>query len=193
MMKTRIKMGILSLALLFALSACGKSPNPESSASESVSTVQESSASDSMASSESASQEESISDSTDESSEELTEEQKTYEKIIATYPAITMQDVNDAIESKKELLFYAGRVTCPYCVKFTPTMQEIVRDNELALSALDTIKDPTFLDFADKHGIEYIPALIYVKDGEVHPVKMNDPYPRAEVEEALKEAGVSLK
>lgn len=185
-------MGVLSLALLFALSACGKSPNRESSASESVSQVQESTVS-SMEESESTSKEESVSDSAEESSEELTEEQKTYEKIIATYPAITMQDVNDAIESKKELLFYAGRVTCPYCVKFTPTMQKIVSDNELALSALDTTKDPTFLDFADKHGIEYIPALIYVKDGEVHPVKMNDPYPHAEVEEALKEAGVSLK
>lgn len=191
-MKRQTKIGILCLALLFALSACGKSPNPESSASESVSTVQESTVS-SMEESESTSKEESVSDSAEESSEELTEEQKTYEKIIATYPAITMQDVNDAIESKKELLFYAGRVTCPYCVKFTPTMQKIVSDNELALSALDTTKDPTFLDFADKHGIEYIPALIYVKDGEVHPVKMNDPYPHAEVEEALKEAGVSLK
>ncbi|WP_148417343.1 thioredoxin family protein [Murdochiella massiliensis] len=193
MMKRQTKIGILCLALLFALSACGKSPNPESSASESVSTVQESSASDSMASSESASQEESISDSTDESSEELTEEQKTYEKIIATYPAITMQDVNDAIESKKELLFYAGRVTCPYCVKFTPTMQQIVSDNALSLSALDTTRDPTFLDFADKHGIEYIPALIYIKDGEVRPVKMDDPYPRADVEESMKAVGVSLK
>lgn len=191
-MKRQTKIGILCLALLFALSACGKSPNPESSASESSLQV-EASVVSLMEESESASQEESISDSAEESSEELTEEQKTYEKIIATYPAITMQDVKDAIESKKELLFYAGRVTCPYCVKFTPTMQKIVSDNELALSALDTIKDPTFLDFADKHGIEYIPALIYVKDGEVHPVKMNDPYPRAEVEEALKEAGVSLK
>lgn len=192
MMKRQTKIGILCLALLFALSACGKSPNPESSASENSLQV-EASVVSSMEESESISQEESVSDSAEESSEELTEEQKTYEKIIATYPAITMQDVNDAIESKKELLFYAGRVTCPYCVKFTPTMQKIVSDNELTLSALDTIKDPTFLDFADKHGIEYIPALIYVKDGEVHPVKMNDPYPRAEVEEALKEAGVSLK
>lgn len=107
-MKTRTKMGILSLALLFALSACGKSPNPESSASESSLQV-EASVVSSMEESESASQEESISDSAEESSEELTEEQKTYEKIIATYPAITMQDVNDAIESKKELLL---RWTC---------------------------------------------------------------------------------
>lgn len=191
-MKRRTQIAVISLAMLIALSACGKSAEPNSSANESSSQVEESIVS-SMEESESTSKEESISDEDSTSSEELTEEQKTYEKIIATYPAITMQDVNDAIESKKELLFYAGRVTCPYCVKFTPTMQEIVRDNELTLSALDTIKDPTFLDFADKHGIEYIPALIYVKDGEVHPVKMNDPYPRAEVEEALKEVGVSLK
>lgn len=191
-MKRRTKIAVISLAMLIALSACGKSAEPNSSANESSSQVEESTVS-SMEESESTSKEESVSDEDSTSSEELTEEQKTYEKIIATYPAITMQDVNDAIESKKELLFYAGRVTCPYCVKFTPTMQKIVSDNELALSALDTIKDPTFLDFADKHGIEYIPALIYVKDGEVHPVKMNDPYPRAEVEVALKEAGVSLK
>lgn len=191
-MKRRTKIAVISLAMLIALSACGKSAEPNSSANESSSQVEESTVS-SMEESESTSKEENVSDEDSTSSEELTEEQKTYEKIIATYPAITMQDVNDAIESKKELLFYAGRVTCPYCVMFTPTMQKIVSDNELALSALDTTKDPTFLDFADKHGIEYIPALIYVKDGEVHPVKMNDPYPRAEVEEALKEVGVSLK
>lgn len=192
MRKTRTQIAMLSLAMLFALSACGNSTKPESSANDSSSQMEESTVS-SMEESESTSNEESTSDEGSASSEELTEEQKTYEKIIATYPAITMKDVNDAIENKKELLFYAGRVTCPYCVKFTPTMQEIVSDNELALSALDTTKDPTFLDFADKHGIEYIPALIYIKDGEVRPVKMDDPYPRADVEEGMKAVGVSLK
>ena len=177
MRKTQTQIALLSLAMLFALSACGNSTKPDSSATESISQVEKSTVS-SMEESESTSKEESASDEESASSEELTEEQKTYEKIIATYPAITMQDVNDAIENKKELLFYAGRVTCPYCVKFTPTMQQIVSDNALSLSALDTTKDPTFLDFADKHGIEYIPALIYIKDGEVRPVKMDDPYPR---------------
>lgn len=192
MRKTQTQIAMLSLAMLFALSACGNSTKPDSSATESISQVEESTVS-STKESESTSKEESASDEESASSEELTEEQKTYEKIVATYPAITMQEVNDAIENKKELLFYAGRVTCPYCVKFTPTMQEIVSDNALALSALDTTKDPTFLDFADKHGIEYIPALIYIKDGEVRPVKMDDPYPRADVEEGMKAVGVSLK
>lgn len=192
MRKTQTQIALLSLAMLFALSACGNSTKPDSSATESISQVEKSTVS-SMEESESTSKEESASDEESASSEELTEEQKTYEKIIATYPAITMQDVNDAIENKKELLFYAGRVTCPYCVKFTPTMQQIVSDNALSLSALDTTKDPTFLDFADKHGIEYIPALIYIKDGEVRPVKMDDPYPRADVEESMKAVGVSLK
>ena len=193
MRKTQTQIALLSLAMLFALSACGNSTKPDSSANDSSSQVEESTESVSTQTSESTSTEESVSDEGSASSEELTEEQKTYEKIIATYPAITMQDVNDAIENKKELLFYAGRVTCPYCVKFTPTMQQIVSDNALSLSALDTTKDPTFLDFADKHGIEYIPALIYIKDGEVRPVKMDDPYPRADVEESMKAVGVSLK
>ncbi|MBY0584651.1 thioredoxin family protein [Murdochiella sp. Marseille-P8839] len=192
MRKTQTQIAMLSLAMLFALSACGNSTKPDSGANDSSSQMEESTVS-SMEESESTSNEESTSDEGSASSEELTEEQKTYEKIIATYPAITMKDVNDAIENKKELLFYAGRVTCPYCVKFTPTMQQIVSDNALSLSALDTTKDSTFLDFADEHGIEYIPALIYIKDGEVRPVKMDDPYPRADVEEGMKAVGVSLK
>lgn len=178
---------MLSLALLVALSACGNTAKPKSS--ESTSQTVESSVSSSAEEKQSSSKEESDSGDPAASSEELTEEQKTYEKIIATYPAITMKDVHDAIDGKKELLFYAGRVTCPYCVKFTPTLKEIVSDNELSLSAIDTTKEPSFLDFADKHGIEYIPAVIYIKDGEVRPVKMDDPYPRADVEAALKAVG----
>ena len=192
MRKTQTQIALLSLAMLFALSACGKSTKPDSSATESISQVEESTVS-SMEESESTSKEESASDEESASSEELTEEQKTYEKIVATYPDITMKDVKDAIEGKKELLFYAGRVTCPYCVKFMPTLQEIVSDNELSLSALDTTKDPTFLDFADENGIEYIPAVMYVKDGEVRLVKMDDPYPRADVEAGMKAVGISLK
>lgn len=192
MRKTQTQIALLSLAMLFALSACGNSTKPDSSATESISQVEESTVS-SMEESESTSKEESASDEVSASSEELTEEQKTYEKIVATYSDITMKDVKDAIEGKKELLFYAGRVTCPYCVKFMPTLQEIVGDNELSLSALDTTKDPTFLDFADEHGIEYIPAVVYVKDGEVRPVKMDDPYPRADVEAGMKAVGISLK
>lgn len=182
---------MLSLALLVALSACGNTAKPKSS--ESVLQSVESSESSSAEEKQSSSKEESDSGDPAASSEELTEEQKTYEKIIATYPAITMKDVNDAIEDKEELLFYAGRVTCPYCVKFTPTLKEIVSDNELSLSALDTTKEPSFLDFADKHGIEYIPAVIYIKDGEVRPVKMDDPYPRADVEAEMKAVGIPLK
>lgn len=193
MRKTRTQIAMLSLAMLFALSACGNSTKPDSSANDSSSQVEESTESVSTQTSESTSTEESVSDEESASSEERTEEQKTYEKIVATYPDITMKDVKDAIEGKKELLFYAGRVTCPYCVKFMPTLQEIVSDNELSLSALDTTKDPTFLDFADENGIEYIPAVVYVKDGEVRPVKMDDPYPRADVEVGMKAVGISLK
>ncbi|WP_157885021.1 thioredoxin domain-containing protein [Murdochiella vaginalis] len=191
MRRMRTRIGMLSLALLVALSACGNTAKPKSS--ESVLQSVESSESSSAEEKQSSSKEESDSGDPAASSEELTEEQKTYEKIIATYPAITMKDVNDAIEDKEELLFYAGRVTCPYCVKFTPTLKEIVSDNELSLSALDTTKEPSFLDFADKHGIEYIPAVIYIKDGEVRSVKMDDPYPRADVEAEMKAVGIPLK
>lgn len=188
-MNARNYLSLCCLSLLLVLSACtGQTKQGESTSAsaEPTSSASVTTQSESAPSEESASAEES-------SSEELTPEQVIYLEIMQNYPSITMKDVEKAIAEKEDLLFYAGRVTCPYCVKFTPTMQKIVRDHDLALSAVDTEKEDGFLDFAKAHGIEYIPALIYVKDGQVYPVKMDDPYPRADVEAAMKEVGITLK
>lgn len=182
----------LAMALLCGLSACGKTGPAASETSASSETSISSVAS--AATSEKTESQLSEAFSSEASSEEepLTKEQEQYLSIVKGYPSITMSELKTALAQKKELLVYAGRVTCPYCVKLTPILEKIVKENNLPLVALDTEKETGFADFAKEHDIETIPAVMQIRNGKLTHADLQSPYRQSEVEGALKQAGVSF-
>lgn len=120
----------------------------------------------------------------------LTEAEQAYVTVEEQFTDITLDEVVQTMEQNETALVYAGRLTCPYCVKFMPILGEIVAARDLTVYSLDTEGNEAFEAFASEHGIEYVPALLYIQDGALTNLPLESPYPRDEVEQALDDVGL---
>ncbi|MCI6157650.1 MAG: thioredoxin family protein [Peptoniphilaceae bacterium] len=181
-MKNKLWVGI-GLALLLTITGCtDRSRTPEKAVSDRQSSAlnrTESAAPEQESSSQTTGASEA---SEDQARLAESAEGKKYLAITSKYTPITMEEIN---QNKGEKLIYAGRLTCPYCRKLLPVFDPIAREKNLKVYYLDTQDNTEFEDFAAEHGIEYVPALIYLKDGEVTNLRIRDPYPRKQLEKAL--------
>ncbi|MCI6157673.1 MAG: thioredoxin family protein [Peptoniphilaceae bacterium] len=184
-MKNKLWVGI-GLALLLTITGCiDQSRAPEKAVSDpqsSASNRAEAAASEQESSSQTTGASDASEASEDQASLAESAEGKQYLAITAKYTPITMEEIK---QNNGEKLIYAGRLTCPYCRKLLPVFDPIAREKNLKVYYLDTQDNTEFEDFAAEHGIEYVPALIYLKDGEVTNLRIRDPYPRKQLEKAL--------
>lgn len=120
----------------------------------------------------------------------LTPEEQKYVEVEREFRDITVAEMVQKMEDGETALIYAGRLNCPYCLKLMPTLGEIVGDRKLEVYSLDSQDNEEFEQFAQEHGIEYVPALLYIQEGALTNLPLESPYPRADVEKALDDVGL---
>lgn len=153
-MKINKKFLLGALVLAITLTACGQNKpvgESESGQSESVSQMESEGES-----------------SSEEESEEEKAEKKAYNELVGTYPAITIDQVEEAQEKKEDRLIYMGATYCPYCRKFIPLLDEVAKKEGWTLYYMDAeAQGEEFDQFAEGLKVEYIPAILLVKEGKV--------------------------
>lgn len=153
----------LVLALCLALTACGNDP------ADSGDTGQE----------------------TQGQEEEMDEEEKAeieeYEKRIAKFTPITMDDLAEKKDQGDEFLVYAGFSKCPFCRELSPYLVEYVENSDLDVYYLNSKEEADqFNEFAKKNKISYVPSFFYFKDGEMKATDdIETPYNLENLEKAL--------
>lgn len=158
-MKANKRILLVALVLALGLTACGeKKPAQESQSSESqlVSQAEPAEASSAEGS------------SSEEDSEEEKAEKAAYNELVKTYPAITIDQVEEARDKKEDRLIYMGATYCPYCRKFIPLLDEVAKKEGWTLYYMDAeAQGEEFDRFAEGIQVEYIPAVLMVKEGKV--------------------------
>lgn len=180
----------LSAALIFTLVACQtKAPEATTamSAESGAASVETSTAAES---SESGANSEST--ETKEKDAIPADAEKTYHAVTDTFQAVTMKDVNALLDKKEKegSLIYAGSLECSYCRDLMPIFGPIVKEKKLKVYYVDAFKDKDFVAFAEKNGIETVPALIYIKEGKATHLPVQSPYQKADVEKTLATVGL---
>ncbi|WP_019133939.1 thioredoxin family protein [Kallipyga massiliensis] len=159
-MKANKKILLVALVLALGLTACGeKKPAQESQSSESQPVSQAEPVEASSSAEES---------SSEEDSEEEKAEKAAYNELVKTYPAITINQVEEARDKKEDRLIYMGATYCPYCRKFIPLLDEVAKKEGWTLYYMDAeAQGEEFDRFAEGIQVEYIPAILVVKEGKV--------------------------
>lgn len=159
-MKANKRILLVALVLALGLTACGeKKPAQESQSSESQ-LVSQAEPADASFSAEGSSSE--------EDSEEEKAEKAAYNELVKTYPAITIDQVEEARDKKEDRLIYMGATYCPYCRKFIPLLDEVAKKEGWTLYYMDAeAQGEEFDRFAEGIQVEYIPVVLVVKEGKV--------------------------
>ena len=159
-MRANKKFLLVALVLALGLTACGeKKPAQESQSSESQPVSQAEPAETSSSAEES---------SSEEDSEEEKAEKAAYNDLVGTYPTITIDQVEEARDKKEDRLIYMGATYCPYCRKFIPLLDEVAKKEGWTLYYMDAeAQGEEFDRFAEGIQVEYIPAVLVVKEGKV--------------------------
>ena len=159
-MKANKRILLVALVLALGLTACGeKKPAQESRSSESQPVSQAEPAEASSSAEES---------SSEEDSEEEKAEKAAYNELVGTYPTITIDQVEEARDKGEDRLIYMGATYCPYCRKFIPLLDEVVKKEGWTLYYMDAeAQGEEFDRFAEGIQVEYIPAVLLVKEGKV--------------------------
>ncbi|MDD7732931.1 MAG: thioredoxin family protein [Firmicutes bacterium] len=160
-MKVNRKILLVALVLALGLTACGeKKPAQESRGTESQPVSQSEPAKESSSIEESPSSE--------EDSEEEKAEKAAYNELVGTYPTITIDQVEEARDKKEDRLIYMGATYCPYCRKFIPLLDEVAKKEGWTLYYMNAeAQGEEFDRFAEGIQVEYIPAVLVVKEGKV--------------------------
>ena len=74
-------------------------------------------------------------------------------------------------DSEKEAFVYVGRPSCIDCEVFYPELINILKENKTSIFYFDTTtkasKKPEMKSLMQSFGIEQIPAIMHIKDGEI--------------------------
>lgn len=184
-MKAQNKLLAFFLTATLLLSACGGQEKPvESKRTEgSISETVQSLATESSAS-----------EGSEESEEETAEEKaekEVYHKLVANYPKVKTADLLEAKKTGKELLVYVGADWCPYCRKFMTPLADLVKEKNWDIHYYDYDQaDPTFEKLTEELKMEYIPAILHVKEGVITAKDTNlfkQPFTKQDIQEKVEE------
>lgn len=87
---------------------------------------------------------------------------------------INKEQLQTKIDSKESFFVYVGRPNCPDCQKFYPEFEEKVNSASTVMYYFNTkvkvSKKAEMGDFVKSFGIDEIPAVLKIKDGQVERV-----------------------
>lgn len=102
---------------------------------------------------------------------------KLYNESIDAFIKVDARQISKNIKDNKEFFLYTGRVTCPWCIKFVPSLSKIAVEEKIEILYLDSEnskKDSELKRFRDSYGIKFVPSLIYFgKSKVVNPLELN--------------------
>ncbi|EOL44568.1 thioredoxin family protein [Enterococcus caccae] len=105
--------------------------------------------------------------------EKLIAEQKKYPEIYDVLNSMTIENFENEVSEKKELIVYVGRPTCQDCTEFEPKLIEMLKKYELQdkveyLNVAQIRKDERdWENFKAKYHVEYTPAIVNFKEGKL--------------------------
>lgn len=90
----------------------------------------------------------------------------------ADIQTITLEELTPDLPDDDRSLIYIGRKDCPVCQKFYPELEDMVAAEKINVYAYDTSKDvkrhlEDLNQFTGQLGIQTVPAVLVVKNGEV--------------------------
>lgn len=90
----------------------------------------------------------------------------------------TVQDIDSIINSKGNSIIYVGRENCPDCILYKPKLISYLEKEKLEINYLDTTGNKNDVDdfrkYYNKLGVESIPAVIFIKNGEIEQILYGD-------------------
>lgn len=110
---------------------------------------------------------------------------ESYDDIVSGFTTISTKKLEEKVGEGEELYVYVGRKDCPYCQKFVPVLKEVAKTKDLKIYYIDTNVDPDIDAFAEKLGMEYVPSLLYVKEGDIRMANIGDTYSEDSVTKAI--------
>lgn len=100
-----------------------------------------------------------------------------YNKVVETFKKIDTDMFRKKIDSNNTFFIYFGRKTCPYCREFVPKLREISESKQIDIYYLDTENtetDITLQEIRKEFKVEYVPTLIYIKNGKSYSIFLPD-------------------
>lgn len=169
-MRKKMTLILTALLLVVSLSACGSKDNQSAEADQSDSKV----AADEKAE---YTKEADQSDSKVATDEKMEYTEEDYQKAVANFKEVKIDEVLAKIEKKEDFVLYVGRQTCPYCVKLAPGLDAAKADLGVDIYYLDSEKTNETMDkFFDDYKLEYVPSLLNFSKGEGKEVKLDHDY-----------------
>ncbi len=95
--------------------------------------------------------------------------QSDYSKNTQDFILIEVGELEKIISDGSEVILYTGRETCPWCVEFVEILSIIQQEKNLHIYYLDSEDsdvNESLSEFRQLYSIEYVPSLIYFKNGE---------------------------
>lgn len=94
-----------------------------------------------------------------------------YDRQVKSFKKVSVSEIKDNIENKKDFILYLGRKTCPDCVDFVPLLSKVAKENDLEILYLDTergINHKEIKKFRKEYEILYVPTLMIQKDKTIY-------------------------
>ncbi|WP_124057377.1 thiol reductase thioredoxin [Vaginisenegalia massiliensis] len=93
-----------------------------------------------------------------------------YQQATQHFKAITVSEIDEAIAQNNSLIIYLGRETCPYCRLFVEKLARVQASTDQTihyLNAHDFNQLEAIQLFRQKYGIQTVPSLINLKQGQL--------------------------
>lgn len=122
-----------------------------------------------------------------ENESSLQDELDAYGEATSHFTPVTVGEVGVKIDQGDDFYLYVGRLTCEWCRKLVPTLQQVSDDEGITihyLDSTDTKRDPELAAFRETYGIETVPKIIHFKQDGSYAVFQID-WDRGEIAEQL--------
>lgn len=136
---------------------------------------------------------ESSSASDTKSNKELKEEadrEKVYKSHLNSTKQVSEKELMDLLENKKagKSIIYIGRASCPSCYDFVPVLDETLKEAKKEIYYFDCEEmSKEIYNYLIDTGLEFIPALLKVENGEVTIIKISDDNKKEETVKLIKD------
>ena len=81
---------------------------------------------------------------------------------------ISYKEFKEKIDNKESFPVYIGKENCSYCISYKPTLEAVVKENNITLYYIDysKLKDKELIEFSSILKIDGTPTVAFITDGE---------------------------
>lgn len=86
--------------------------------------------------------------------------------------SLDSQEIQNYKKDKENMWVYIGRPTCEECKRFTPILQEVIKENNETIYYYNTDKareanEEEMINVLKKLEVKIVPTIIHLKNGEI--------------------------